>query len=102
MALFETPSDSNLKRNRWYCLEHHLRLNLLSKNNGLIQCWVDGHLAFEKDDIRFRDVDWLKIEEVWMNVYYGGKKPSPHDQYLFIDNVVITRKYIGPRGRAFD
>jgi hypothetical protein len=33
---------------------------------------------------------------VWMNVYYGGKPPSPKDQHLFIDNVVIAREYIGP------
>ena len=41
----------------------------------------------------------MKIEQIWMNVYHGGKKPSPHDQHLFIDNVVIATKYIGPMKR---
>ena len=45
-------------------------------------------------------MDKLKIEQIWMNVYHGGKKPSPYDQHLFIDNVVIARKYIGPMKRA--
>ena len=58
---------------------------------------TDGRLAFEKTDIRFRDVDKLKIEQIWMNVYHGGTKPSPYDQHLFIDNVVIAKKYIGLR-----
>jgi len=53
-------------------------------------------LAFEKTDIRFRDVDRLKIEQGWMNVYHGSTTPSPHDQHLFLDNVVIARKYSGP------
>ncbi len=41
----------------------------------------------------------LKIEQIWMNVYHGGKIPSPYDQHLFIDNVVIANKYIGPLHR---
>lgn len=31
-----------------------------------------------------------------MNVYHGGMALSPSDQHLFIDNVVVARKYIGP------
>jgi len=31
-----------------------------------------------------------------MNVYYGCTAPAPTDLHLFIDNVVIARKYIGP------
>jgi hypothetical protein len=53
-------------------------------------------LAFEKSDVRFRLSDDLKIEQVWMNVFHGGTIPSPYDQHVFIDNVVIAKKYIGP------
>ena len=31
-----------------------------------------------------------------MNVYHGGTRPSPCDRHLYIDNVVIAEKYIGP------
>ena len=31
-----------------------------------------------------------------MNVYHGGKTASPYDQHVFVDNVVIAKKYIGP------
>ncbi|MDP6721691.1 MAG: hypothetical protein QGF59_23690, partial [Pirellulaceae bacterium] len=64
-----------------------------------IRAWVDGRQAFEKTDIRFRHLNKLKIEQIWMNVYHGGTKPSPYDQHLFIDNVVIARTYIGPMDR---
>ncbi|KAA1261003.1 Disaggregatase related repeat protein [Rubripirellula obstinata] len=87
-----------LARNHWYCIEHHLRLNTPGENDGLIEGWVDGQLAFQKNDIRFRDSELLKIENVWMDVYHGGTKSSPYDQHLFIDNVVIARDYIGPVG----
>jgi len=85
-----------LENNRWYCVEQHLKLNTPTKNDGVLQAWVDGRLAFEKTDIRFRDVSKLKIEQIWMNVYHGGKLPSPYDQHCFIDNVVVAKKYIGP------
>ena len=85
-----------LENNRWYSIEQYLKLNTPGKKDGILRAWVDGRLAFEKSDIRFRHVDRLKIEQVWMNVYHGGTKPSPYDQHVFIDNVVIAKKYIGP------
>ena len=42
----------------------------------------------------------LKIESVWMNVYHGGTRPAARDLSIFIDNVVVARKYIGPVGPA--
>jgi hypothetical protein len=82
---------------RWYCLEQQVKMNTLGKSDGVLRAWVDGRLAFEKTDVHYRDVAKLKIERVWMNVYYGGKDPSPADMHLFIDNVVIAKRYIGPR-----
>ena len=57
---------------------------------------MDGHLALERTDIRYRDVPDLKIEKIWMNVYHGGMTPPAQDIHLFIDNVVIANRYIGP------
>lgn len=85
-----------LENNRWYCIEQYLKLNTPGEKNGILRGWVDGLPAFEKTDIRFRLTDQLKIEQVWMNVYHGGTALSPSDQHLFIDNVVIARKHIGP------
>lgn len=85
-----------LETNQWYAIEQYCRLNTPGEPNGVLRAWVDGHLAFEKTDVRFRLTDELKIEQVWMNLYHGGTIPSPHDQHVFIDNVVIANKYIGP------
>lgn len=85
-----------LRNNRWYSIEQHLKLNTPGKNDGLFEAWIDGHLAYRRDNLRFRDVPALKIEDIWMNVYHGGTQPAPHDLTLYIDNVVIARRYIGP------
>jgi hypothetical protein len=85
-----------LENNRWYSVEQYLKLNTPGEKDGIFRAWVDGRLVFEKSDIRFRNISKLKIEQIWMNVYHGGTRPSPYDQHMFIDNVVIANKYIGP------
>ncbi len=85
-----------LETNRWYAIEQYCRLNTPGETNGVLCAWIDGRPAFEKSDVRFRLTDEVRIEQVWMNVYHGGTIPSPHDQHVFIDNVVIANNYIGP------
>jgi hypothetical protein len=95
-----------LDNNRWYCVEQYVKLNTVGKdggkgaNDGTLRVWIDGRPAYEKTDIRFRDVNTLKIEQIWMNVYHGGTTPSPRDQHLYVDNVVVAKKYIGPMQAA--
>ena len=85
-----------LKRNRWYCIEQYVKMNTVGRKDGVLRVWVDGMPAFEKTDIRYRTIDSLKIEKIWMNVYHGGTKPPGRDLHLYIDNVVIAKRYIGP------
>ncbi|PKO57170.1 MAG: hypothetical protein CVU28_00125 [Betaproteobacteria bacterium HGW-Betaproteobacteria-21] len=89
-----------LQKNRWYSVEQHVRLNAPGKSDGVLRAWIDGQLVFEKRDIRFRESETLKVESVWMNVYHGGVRPADKDMTLFIDNLVIARKYIGPMHSA--
>jgi hypothetical protein len=85
-----------LANNRWYCIEQHAKLNTPGRDDGVLQVWIDGIPAFERHDIRARDVSTLHIDEIWLNVYHGGTAVSPYDQHLYIDNVVIARSYVGP------
>jgi hypothetical protein len=87
-----------LKNQAWYCLEVYVELNTPTQNNGKIRAWVDGRPSYEKTDFRFRDVDRLKIENIWLDIYHGGTAVSPADQHLFMDNVVIAKSYVGPMG----
>ncbi len=85
-----------LENNRWYCIEQYVRMNTPEKNDGILRGWVDGRLAFEKTDVRLRGVQDLKIECIWVNIYHGGKWTAKSDDHLFIDNIVIAKRYIGP------
>ena len=82
--------------NTWYCIEQYLRLNSPDARDGILKAWVNGYLVFEKNDIRFRLTDTLKIEQIWLNLFHGGKQVSPYDQHIYLDNLVVARSYIGP------
>ncbi len=84
-----------LANNRWYCIEQYVKMNTPGKNDGVLRGWVDDNLVFEKTDVRMRDVDKLKIETVWINVYHGGTWTARNDQHLFIDDVTIGPTRIG-------
>ncbi len=86
-----------LEKNRWYCVEMYVKLNTPELNDGILRGWIDGLPAYEKTDLSYRKTSDLKIETVWLNVYHGGSDVAPSDQVLFIDNIVIAKKYIGPR-----
>jgi hypothetical protein len=88
-----------LERNRWYCIEQYVKVNTIGRKDAVLRAWVDGRLVFERGDFRLRDVPTIRIEQIWMNVYYGGTAPAPADLHLFIDQVVIAREYIGPMAR---
>ncbi len=85
-----------LEKNRWYSIEQHLVLNTPGSNDGVLETWVDGRLAYRETDWRWRDVSSLKIEQIWMNVYHGGTAVPDQDISLYIDNIVIADSYIGP------
>lgn len=94
----EGPSGL-LQNNRWYAVEQYVKLNTPGVADGIFRAWIDGRQVIDKRDIQYRATPDLKIEEVWMNVYHGGTAVSPRDMGLFIDNVVIARRYIGPMKR---
>ena len=94
--IWDVEKRSYLENNRWYCIEQYTKMNMPGKNDGILRGWVDGQPAFEKTDARMRDIDKLRIEAVWLNVYLGGSWVAKSDHHLYIDNVVIAHDYIGP------
>lgn len=85
-----------LDKNRWYAVETYVKLNTPGQNDGILRGWVDGRLAYERTDWRWRDVNTLRVERVWMNFYHGGTATPSTDLHVYIDNVVIATEYIGP------
>jgi hypothetical protein len=94
--IWDVEKRGYLENNRWYCIEQYVKMNTPGKNDGILRGWVDGQPAFEKTDVRMRDINTLRIETVWLNVYLGGSWVARSDHHLYIDNIVIAHDYIGP------
>jgi len=94
--LWQNDYRGFLRNDEWHSVEEYVQMNTPGVNDGILRAWIDGRLAYEKTDLRFRDVTALKVEQIWMNIYHGGTDLSPYDQHAYIDNVVVASEYIGP------
>jgi hypothetical protein len=75
---------------RWHLIEQQIHLNTPDRSDGVISAWVDGRRVYHNTRARFRNNPSLKVQTVWLNVYYGGKTPAEHDLHLDIDNLFIA------------
>ena len=88
-----------IEPDRWYCIEQRVKLNTPGTADGVLQVWVDGQLALSRTDIRLRDREGIRIEEVWMNFFHGGTGPAPAAMHAYVDNLVIAKRYVGCMSR---
>ena len=96
--IFNGSNPSAFKKGVWYSVEQHVKMNTPGLNDGVVKTWVDGVLAFEKNDFMFRDQysEEIKIDRVWVNLFHGGTTAIENDAYAFFDNIVIAKTRIGP------
>lgn len=88
--MWNNDPKGSLEKERWYTLVYHIKLNDITRNNGILEGWIDGKLLFSKSDLSFRRTKMLKIESVWLNIYLGGKRTDPYDNTVFIRNLQIS------------
>jgi len=56
--------NGNLFKNQWHCVEQEVQMNTVGQADGLIRAWVDGRLAYTRQNMRWRTIADLHIEEV--------------------------------------
>lgn len=88
-----------IEQNRWYAVEQYVKVNTPGLKDGILKVWIDGKLAYEKYDVNLRTVSGWPIYKVWMDFYYGGLIATPHNIGLYIDNLVVAKRYIGPMAK---
>jgi hypothetical protein len=93
---FRWDKSLNPTRGEWHRIDQQCTMNTPGDNDGILRGWIDGELAFEKTDFRFRDTTDLKIEEHWFNIYWGGSWSSPDDNHIMFDDFSLSTQ-----GRLF-
>ncbi len=95
--------DSVFNDGRWHCIEAQFRLNTLNAENdtansdGVIRGWFDDKLVIERSDVIFRTTDFPNMKwNQFLLMPYFGPGLLPHAQTLWIDELVVSTKRVGP------
>jgi len=92
---------------QWHCVEAEFKLNTLDvakdrpNPDGIARGWFDGKLVVDRKDIILRSTDFPKMKfNQFIIAPYFGTGLLPHPQKLWIDELVISTKPIGPLAAA--
>jgi hypothetical protein len=80
---------------KWICFEVGLYLNTPGKRDGEARYWVDGVLHARTTNMCFRTVPEALPEVATFNMY-RTTPDFPQTMKLWMDNIVVSRRYIGP------
>jgi hypothetical protein len=88
---------------KWHCIEATFKLNTLDlpndrpNSNGVVRGWFDGKLVIEHTNVVLRSTDFpaMKFNQFLMTPYFGAGL-LPHSQKLWIDELAVGTKHIGP------
>jgi|GEM_PF-1918098 len=78
---------------RWYCYELMIKANTPGERDGRITAWIDGEVIMDFPNMRLRDINDLKIDQVGFTF---GSNVIPVKTSAWYDNIVIATSYIGP------
>ncbi|MEQ9567824.1 MAG: hypothetical protein RLN85_18790, partial [Pseudomonadales bacterium] len=79
------------ERGAWICYEVLVQLNTPGIRNGRVAVWQDGDLIADWQNIRFRDVSSVKIDQIQLE---NGGQGSSQQNFKWYDNLVIATSYI--------
>ncbi len=94
---FVPRPNLNLERGRWYCYELMVKANTPGERDGRVAYWIDGKLAGDFPNLRFRSVEELKPNHVIIVAHSSSVRPN---QTLWYDDIVAATSYIGPQAPA--
>jgi hypothetical protein len=84
-------------RGEWISYEVLVQLNTPGTRDGRVAVWQNGSLIADWQNIRFRDVSTVKIDQIQLE--NGGQRSSQQNDKWY-DNLVVASSYIGPMSTA--
>ena len=87
----------------WHCVEAMFQLNSLDlkadkpKADGIVRGWFDDRLVIERTDVILRSTDFpeMRFNQFLLTPYFGPGL-LPHEQTLWIDELAVGTKRLGP------
>jgi hypothetical protein len=96
--------DELFTDDKWHSIEAQFQLNTLDlagdkpNADGIVRGWFDGKLVIEQTDVILRSTDFpkMKFNQFLLTPYFGPGL-LPHAQTLWIDELAVGTKRIGPQ-----
>lgn len=100
---FYDSRDALFTDGQWHCVEAYFKLNSLDlaadkpNEDGIVRGWFDGELVVEHTNVILRSTDFpeMKFNQFLLSPYFGPGL-LPHAQKLWIDELAVGTKRIGP------
>jgi hypothetical protein len=100
---FFDSKDVLFSDDAWHCVEAMFKLNSLdlahdkSNADGIVRGWFDGKLVIDRTDVVLRSTDFPKMKfNQYLLTPYFGPGLLPHEQTLWIDELAVGTKRLGP------
>ena len=82
---------------RWYSYELMVQVNAPPARDGRVAFWIDGRLAADFPNLRFRSAESLAFNWIHLGIYESRR---PGLRRIWLDDIVLAREYIGPMGQG--
>lgn len=85
----------------WYHFQHRVVMNTPGQHDGIVQAWLDDELVLDVQDLRFRDVASLQIDELLFSTFFGGSSAiweTTKTEHTYFDDFVISTDFIVDAG----
>jgi len=82
---------------QWYCYELMVQANTPGQRDGRIAFWVDGVLTADFQNIRFRELESIKIDK--FSFGFHARSNPKQETSVWYDHIVIADSYIGPMAK---
>jgi hypothetical protein len=82
-----------IERGRWHRIVNRIVMNTPTKQDGIVQAWMDGKLVLDIRNLRFRDIDSIGIDSFYFTTFFGGDDvtwAASKDEYTYFDKFLIS------------
>ncbi len=94
---FRPAMQPDIEKGRWICAEFMLDHNTPGESDGEQAFWIDGKLVGHWKGINWRTSNRLMANAFTLESYVTDRWTKQRTNVVYFDEVVIARKYVGPR-----